>query len=127
MDISKQVVSLEQAKRLKELGVCQLSVACYMGGELSLFEQREYDWALAHGYEAMAAFTVAELIVAIGMCWHSTRIDGAFAIGLELEIQKPFTHFLTKPCAAGSGSILIHLLESGAVTADEVNARLSAA
>ncbi len=57
MNIEDQVVSLELAKKLKEIGVEQESLFYWASGSLLFFE--EVDWSDADTY---SAFTVAELM-----------------------------------------------------------------
>jgi hypothetical protein len=58
MTLEQQVVSLDLAKKLKELGVKQESLFCW-------YKHKKDGWTLvwpwAKGYEYISAFTVAEL------------------------------------------------------------------
>lgn len=58
MKLENQVVSLELAKRLKELGVKQESVFGYINGQLYLDGEKQ---PTKHSDNCVAAFTVAEL------------------------------------------------------------------
>jgi hypothetical protein len=70
MKLENQVVSLDLAKRLKELGVKQESLFAWVKlppSEKEGYEGEEYglvyEWTMAHnaGKECISAFTVAEL------------------------------------------------------------------
>ena len=123
MKLQDQCCLLEQAKRLKELGVIQQSVACFIGEELHLFEKSFYNWAEQKNLVAVAAFTVAELGAMLPSGYdtmHATN-DGwrCFDLdGIEMR-EKPF-----ETEAESRAHAIIKLIESDAVAVGEVNERL---
>lgn len=140
MKLQDQCCTLSQAKRLKELGVNQSSVACYIGDELHLFEKWFYNWAEQKGMDAVAAFTVAELGVMLppsdiskgeftnftkGAKWLSWSIDCSLwdAPGFPKDGEPgPVHHYTEAECRA---EFLIILLENNLITPAEVNDRLA--
>jgi hypothetical protein len=119
MKISNQVCTLEQAKRLKELGVCQESYFHYGDHMDGVFESWMHEGDEDTFY---AAFTVAELGAMLKGCEtyprKSDRNDYWF-----IYLEK-FEHFKTE--AEGRAAILIYRLEKGASTIAEVNHLLQA-
>ena len=131
MKLEDQVCTLEQSIRLKELGVKQQSLACYIGNELEFFIKPFYDWAEQKGMNALAAFTVAELglLLPKGLggndghnwsfyhrhCWKGESV-GYSAHGTP-SIEQPWY----KTEAESRADMLIQLLESGRITAEHCN------
>lgn len=124
MKIENQVCTLEQAKRLKELGVAQDS----------LF----YHWLDYDGYKHAcvrmekwnngrqpdcSAFTVAELGVMLQGCESYTRKSDRNDYWY-IYLDK-YEHFKTE--AETRAALLIYRLERGAITAAEVNYLLQSA
>lgn len=80
MTLEQQVVSLELAKRLKELGVKQDQSLFWWTGSDGYYEIKTTPWAMGNGInlsqqigETYAAFTVAELGQLLP--WRSKRVD----------------------------------------------------
>lgn len=122
MKLIDQVCTLEQAKRLKELGVRQQSVACFIGDELHLFEKSFYNWAEQKGMNSVAAFTVAELGVMIGKGTNAAAVLYD-AVQHQMNRSQSFTIALSAQFVA---NCLIGMLETGFLAVEEVNARLCA-
>lgn len=128
MKIENQVISLEQAKRLKELGIEQLSVFCYMahgkdftGSEVvsinNFYKAPEPDFTW------VSAFTVSELQLMCGTMGNveiseHNPTEGCF----YSYYNKKFVYF--KTLAAAFAAKLIRNLENEYYTAAEANERL---
>lgn len=125
MKLIDQVITLEQAKRLKELGVSQQSVACFIGDELHLFEKSFYNWAEQKGMNAVAAYTVAELGVMLGTEEWSTNYKKQNIFYWDAELfALPFGAYPTE--AEARAHLLLHLIEGNYITIEEVNKGLCA-
>jgi hypothetical protein len=130
MQLQDQVINLSQAKRLKELGISQQSVACFICDELHLFEKSFYNWAEQKGMNAVAAFTVAELGVMLPVGFDTMRITSEKSInilvwqGYDLD-GNDFTREPFNTEAECRAAMLIHHLESKLITPAEVNQRLN--
>jgi hypothetical protein len=136
-----QVCSMKQAKLLKELGVSQKSRDYYLKsvtGQWVVHEVNQGFYPEQYSEENYAAFNVAELgemlprnfcsyycgldMWRIGNCFHyanSVQSDkvGRFFIG---EI-KTYDHIISSTEAHARAEMLIHLLEHGTITAEDVN------
>jgi len=137
MELTKQVVSLAQAKRLKELGVVQESLFCWLENSASRFELMSIENAFEHhihdyefsihpdGFDesfkeqSWSAFTVAELIQALG--------------SVEIELDGQRWYAISKECSPSASSLpwclaqlLIYRIENNLTTPEEVNNRLTA-
>src|SRR5574341_2010928 len=120
MKLENQVCTLEQAKRLKELGVTQESYF-HFGDHLDGVTE---SW-MHEGDEDVfyAAFTVAELGVMIG---RGTNAATLFydAVQDRMNRSHSFTIALDVQFVA---NCIIGMLETGRLTMEEVNQRLKAA
>lgn len=147
MNLQDQVISLEQAKRLKELGVVQESLFCFIGDDdpdprynmpHKLYLTTEaYSEVGAGWYDSrIAAFTVAELGVmlpgtqnVISQPVHIDDLSRGFLCarlitkGTGFDLIGPFLDGLTE--AEARAAMLIHLLENNLITVEEVNNRLT--
>jgi len=143
MELSKQVCSLEQAKKLKELGIEQKSLYgfyhkgdFYCGSEYA----KKYVPAKKSTIEAFSGesvdfpykfdgccFTVAELGVMLPP-FPEWNWETYYHSGEELyECQSAGKHLgQSRTEAQGRALILVHLLETNTVTAAECNERLAA-
>lgn len=147
MKLIDQVITLSQAKRLKELGVKQQSVACFIGDELHLFEKSFYNWAEQKGMNAVAAFTVAELGVMLPAsikfgkklaCLRMVKSDSCeeynqpdcYLVGYYTSEKEQLKDWVMgngcEGLADAAAGMLIMLIDSGKVAVEEVNARLCA-
>lgn len=129
MKLQDQVIKIEQAKRLKELGV-EHSVLHHFNGRI----QNE-----AWGNDYYPAFSVAELgemlpsyITRHGVeaTLHSGKSnDGIYGCGYIPTGQPLNTKFLfirnAVTEAQARGALLIHLLETNIITAEQCNAAIS--
>lgn len=145
MNIENQVCTLEQAKRLKELGVCQDSYFLF-GEEAGRIVE---GWSV-EGYEDnfYSAFTVAELGVmlpkrlqaswkrkddtGLGGSWESScncPLEMQYDEKKKLHIVKYVLAFSGKGTteAIARASLLIGILEYKLISVEEVNQRLQAA
>lgn len=143
MELHQQCATLQQTKRLKELGVNQKSIfvhyentgkilATFFGKEHENFEDQDV-YVMACGM--YSAFTVAELGVMLPESCdmldsepiYFSKCENAFGEGkvlwspnlITIDLQKGFQ--TEAECKA---SVLIYLLEKKEITAEEVNARL---
>jgi hypothetical protein len=141
MDLSKQVIILQQAKRLKELGIVQESAFYH---DLNMYDEQ---WGLIPKHEleqkvevlgigeAYSAFTVAELGVLLprdkyGAGRYYTIQDAYLpTLGFSVwdfneneQVETVEKVYLTE--AEARAALLIFLLENNHTTAEEVNQRL---
>lgn len=124
MKIENQVVTIEQAKKLKELGVTQDTLyAFYHHWEIN---KMVYSLMLKDSdsiNESFAAPTVAELGVMID--WNHVSQSGPYK---EDQHFYCFTHlqdYSDKNEAIVRADVLIYLLENNLTTPEEVNQRLT--
>lgn len=134
MKIEEQVCTLEQAKRLMELGITAPAFFCWkydytppivISGRFKNTGQKHFGFN-----ERPPAYTVAELGEMLpennGIDYvYSYKVENAFGMGKtpwfinppfsEIEKQNLFTE------AQARAALLIHLLESNLLTADVVN------
>ena len=127
MKLSEQVCTLEQAKRLKELGIEQKSI-CYHHfqkdyGFAGVQENKE-NHTVSFGKPPMitdmaySAFTVAELGVMIPAEYFlPSNKDGAWWMSHGMTFEKTE--------AEARATMLIQLLQANKVTPAEVNQRLT--
>lgn len=142
MKLSDQVCTLQQAKRLKELGIAQEGLYTW------LFSPLSGDWAISHQTaEALhilkyanpkskewaerkergwySAFSVAELGSIAGGCCVTFNTIGNGRWEWEHKVtgdgDGPF-----ETEAEARANFVIHLLETGSLTAEEANKRLQA-
>lgn len=142
MDISKQVCTLEQAKRLNELGVVQGKSIFYYdcgGGtcRLCFADKNEGDGY----YEALScysAFTGAELGVMLpnkhGHCetrsYYDDHIGGWFSDYRVIKTDGPHIDWSLAAETEGDteaearAALVIHLIENKIITTEEINQRL---
>ena len=162
MKLQYQVCSLEQAKKLKELGVKQKSTWYHQFDQhnasapqyLSLFHHgqgEEEFWKAGMGAysdidisdfseQYYAAFTVAELGVMLpngsqiggaqivsGRSFHPYEFEGPWFCEANhtIESDKPVMLLFGSTEAQVRAAALIRLLESGKITPEEVNNRLT--
>jgi len=122
MHLEKQVCTLDQAKKLKELGVKQESLFYHTNSEKwGVMPKSSIDFT----GDPWAAFTVAELVQMNQNCFNiEYSKDRYYTISTDMNNSTQFTYYETfaEACAAK----LINALERGWISLDEVNARLSA-
>lgn len=154
MELSKQVITLEQAKRLKELGVNGGSICLYMeqDGHVSrvLYHAQTNPFLPMDAYR-YNAYTVAELGVMLPIGWsiihigyrrnfgEKSRIYDVYRdvylkdkgsyddaeVGREsVNVWHTFDDYQPKTEAEARGAMLIYLLENKYITPDQVNASL---
>lgn len=144
MKLEQQVCLKEQAIRLKELGVIQQSVAVWMDDELEFFKRPFYAWAQDKGINVACAFTVAELGQMLPQYYPSWRFleeggQNEFWIATIIGQPEGYTRDKEdvydirtvaafdrygKTQAEALAALLISLLETKTITAEEVNKRL---
>ena len=146
MKIEDQVCSLDQAKKLKELGLSQESIFSWCGDENHIPEGSDKPWIWVGRTEPAnnmeldyredvpsakpfaGAFTVAELGVMLENWTNKSPIStpaGNWEIIMNSkgdEFQMSGTY---KTEAEARAAMLIHILESGKITAEQVNSRLT--
>ena len=117
MKIEDQVCTLEQAQKLKELGISFDAIFCYVNGEIKHMPMR-YDFN---------AFTVAELGVMLPDEEYTCRYGGDTTGNWEwCNDMNEVAYGLYDTEAQARAERLIVLLEKGEVTVAEVNERLAA-
>lgn len=136
MKLENQVCTLEQAKRLKELGVYQESTFSWVAHKQTALpipvvyycgqiedHQKEFGAGAFGIIVVAAAFTIAELRVMFG---RGTAESELFYRSVQEDMNRShsFTIALTPEFAAGC---LIAMLELRQVTSEEINQRLLAA
>lgn len=113
MKLEDQVVSLELAKRLKELGVKQESFF-YWDGQLlrpAIYAGDGHNLGVPLSDKIFAAFTVAELgEILPDHSYAQKRDDGYWECGYHLALGK-----IAKTEADARAKMLIYLLEQGLV------------
>lgn len=128
MKLEQQVVSLELAKKLKELGVKQESIANWFIGRIPNVSDNVYYVLCGHtGDEIIAsAFTVAELGEMLPLMlekdgftvsWESTKTSSGWNVYLENgNYHKMSEVFKADTEADARAKILVYLLENGLIT-----------
>jgi hypothetical protein len=137
MTIQQQVCTLEQAKRLSQLGIRQgLSVFfydTYVDNQRLVMNSTPEDGYLPDpDNTCFSAFTVAELGVMLPENINCFKSNGKFEVSAHKwqypvkQIQEGFNFFVVKGDteAECKSAMLITLLKQNLITADEVNARL---
>lgn len=120
MKIQDQVCTLEQAKRLRELGVRQESLFYHTHSEKwGVMPRKSIDFS----GNPSSAFTVAELGVMLGTEEWSTNYKKQNIFYWDAELfALPFGAYQTE--AEARAAMLIHQLENKLITPEQVNARL---
>jgi hypothetical protein len=121
MKLENQVCTLEQSKKLKELGICQKSFLYYINGTTTPGTLSSKEKIIFNLH--WSAFTVAELGIMFGKGTNSAALLYD-AVQDQMNRSHSFTialspHFL--------GNCLIGLLETGRITIEEINQRLQSA
>lgn len=144
MKLENQVCSLEQAKRLKELGIRQDNEFYWVFDKHVCGEQTKVTYRWDIGFEDedfrpnWSAFTVAELGVMLPTHIDEDKVainmvDYEEGIRLEMEHQPGQWYYcyagfkvtFAETEAQSRAALLIHLLESGKITASDCNQRLT--
>lgn len=146
MTIEQQVCTLNQAKRLKELGVSQcalLSHVFYIKGDdlnqtgfVTTEKFKSTDQTILRNLQWISAFNVAELGAMLPDWYYSVRnAMGEYGVSSTLDYHLIQVHkqdntdeFLLNGCKNEAGArayLLIHLLENNLMTIEEVNNRLT--
>ena len=119
MELSKQVVSLELAKRLKELGVKQDSLFYWQGTEKLHYVinfEKQFEWA---GCENYLAFTTAELgeMLPAKIATHKIDSENQYYCCFD-NSASPITgiSIMEKTEADARAKMLIYLLENKLIT-----------
>lgn len=138
MKLQDQVCTLEQAKRLKELGVKQEGfLVWFKSGRIMVSTPDDCGHVVA-----ATAFTVAELgqllpgkfqyndeecfVDSTKYCTDITWLSGIHTVNAHGKPVIALKYFPGQTEAQTRASMLIHLLEKNDVTAEEVNKRLVA-
>lgn len=134
-NLETQVCTLEQAKRLEELlgedvesslywcnsgGTFHISAPCNKGF-VTVDETGEV--YTESGGEVYNAFTVAELGLMLPASAKILKTSPGFQFGVMKAYKKTWQTYKTE--AEARAALLIHLLESGSIKAEEVNQRLT--
>ena len=122
MDLSKQVISLEQAKRLEELGVAQDTSYFAFQGDTEYEPDLKSDDG--KNYAAFTASEIWEMIPTLSLVSYKSKAGDDkylyWIFSTDLLYSGPFFHSEAEARAA----LLIHLLSTHLLTADEANKRL---
>lgn len=134
MKLESQVCSLELSKKLKALGVRQESYFVW-AEDATIFSTGGIGLRMNHhdGSEVCAAFSVAELLGMMPICFQVWR----GACGGEQYIcrtkrngsksRKALDYFVAPTAADATAKMLCYLLENKIISIEDVNARLEAA
>lgn len=139
MKIQDQVCTLDQGKRLAELGITAspkwMYFNCHPHSGLCLSEMPNRHMAILTGhfpldpseYSLTPAFTVAELGIMMPWSYSTVRHSEFLPDEESWSVEKngesdSDTSYLTE--AQARAALLIHLLETNQLTADEANKRL---
>lgn len=129
MNINKQVTTLEQSKKLKELGIIQTGLFTFVWngayidvdgnkGFILLYQEDEIDlWD-----ESYSAFTVAELGIMLGIVTNGISYDDEFNVWFTNWGLEFIRRFETE--ASAKAALLIHMLENGLMDTGDINERL---
>lgn len=121
MNIRSQVCSLQQAKRLMELGIDQSSLFYHLNGYILYGIDRDsHD---AAGNEYFSAFTGTEIGVMVGENCYTWFDNGYWKCGFDVD--RPITHLLGITEVQVRALDLISRLETNLLTAEEANKRLN--
>lgn len=118
MKLEQQVVSLDLAKRLKELGVKQESYHCWWDGISGWSLRSDHVSKFYNGnLNTLCAFSVAELGEMLpeaidGNTWHAGKYSGGYGIDFGKLVRR-----LTSQTEADvRAKMLIHLVEHKLIT-----------
>jgi len=124
MNREQQVVSLELAKKLNELGVKQESLFYWVRHWVPAIERRAFD--LFYGKdendkvnEYISAFTVAELGEMLGTHYHSYKVKDYFEWVCDAPNNKAESQYANTEADARA-KMLIYLLENKLIAHPEV-------
>lgn len=132
--LEQQVISLEQAKKLKALGVKQESLYTYHR-YLPANDEKLVPWEYVHNSlnPKFSAFTCAELFAALPEGYYLDKEDNKYEMMQKDEdgrLEEIFelgkidaTELFDNPTQA-IANLLIHLLESKIITVNEINERI---
>jgi len=119
-----QVLKLQQAKRLSELGVKGDSVCIYeahFNEPLLLFRT-----GISHPeMEQYPAYTVAELGVMLPNCYSTMKLHEGWRVYNEEDQDGAGKDEIFDTEAQARGAALIHLLETNIITVEQCNAALA--
>lgn len=131
MKLSDQVCTLDQAKRLKELGINQEAYFSWFYATdrddiPSLNKASRHDCAMCGHpitpyFAEVSAWTVAELGLMLPCGYDTMQCSGEGWHGYDLDTGDYGPYPTEAMCR---GYMLIHLLETKTITAEEVNKRL---
>lgn len=118
MKLEDQCCTLQQAKRLKELGIEQISY--FVWGERGVITE---GWSI-EGYEDIfySAYNVAELGIMLPPGYDTMKITDNGWAAYDPDGECVLTHYKTE--AECRAAMLINLLET-AITIEECNKRLT--
>jgi hypothetical protein len=130
MKLKDQIITLDQAKKLSELGVMQgVSVFYYNDNYGSVEFNRHNIGGYEKAQHCFSAFTVAEMGTMLPSGYDTMRFtehpeDRWFGYDTSGDTFPGEDCWKTE--AEARAAMLIHLLETNTITAEEVNARLKA-
>lgn len=121
MILEQQVCTLEQSKKLAELGIDQ---------KTALYFWDKNDWQLYRSVDGsatdvgcFAAYTVAELMTMLPSDWALWTDEGHYTCGQYHDIQN--LYMLGKTAAEAVAAELIVLIEGEIISVEECNKRLN--
>lgn len=137
MKLEDQYCLLSQSKRLKELGIDQTTqwYWCYpVDGNMISTKRQLIHTSVTYEYlsdnegdefnhDIASAYSVAELGVIFPCGYDTMQITGNGWAAYDLDGECVLTHYKTE--AECRAAMIINLLESNAITAEECNKRLT--
>lgn len=117
MELSKQVVSLELAEKLKDLGIKQESLF-YWFPHREMETHELIEWKIIQNTggsdESCSAFTVAELGEMLPNYFVSGRINDNYQVEVPFEVPRKYREAKTE--ADARAKCLIYLIENKLIT-----------
>lgn len=137
MKLEEQVISLEYAKKLKELGVKQESLFWWDINNQQLISKAEFEWGYDEEIEnidgMISAYTVAELGEMLPALLNNkekvyygyltlTKYDkGEWEIAYNFDSLNNEIEIDSSSLATGLAKMLIHLLENNLIKLEDIN------
>ena len=119
MQLANQVCTLDQAIKLKSLGIDQVSDKVWGKNNCTLTET----WSIeGDENEFYSAYSVAELGVMLPSGYDTMHITGNGWAAYDLDGETVLVHYKTE--AECRAAMIIHLLGTNIITAEECNKRL---
>lgn len=123
MKLEKQCCTVEQAHRLKDLGIKQDSKFSHIFNHGEYIRTTSKWFFVFHKWTQLSAFTVAEMLLMMDAHYFSTRDEAGLAV---YNKNNPYgQHLLAwndgKDIGECIGGLLIERIESGDITIEQIN------